>query len=208
MNVSSSIRFLISLLVLWLATSQTHADYMNWSYSTSTVPPGFSVTGDNNGSGSVQITPFGNTAGGNSISAIAFVMSASGPVTFNAQNATYTLTMHITDNTTHDSGNLTFTGSIAGGLSPTSSSLTNTFANPTQSLTLDGHVYTVSLPPSLALVDPTKPQQSLMGTVSVSNGPIAGVPEPATLVLGGLGFSLLGVGGWWKRVRQLAKQDS
>ena len=32
-------------------------------------------------------------------------------------------------------------------------------------------------------------------------GGVKAAPEPASLVLGGLGWSLLGIGGWWKRRR-------
>ncbi len=205
MNTFSSARFLISLLVLWLAARHARADYMNWSYSTSAVPPGFSVTGANNGSGAVQLTPFNNVAGGSSIAALAYQTAASTPVTFSAANTSYTLTMTITDNATHDSGSLTFVGSISGGLSPTSSSLVNTFAVTQKSLTLDGHVYTVSLPSSVALASPTSPQQDILAKVNVSNGGVQSAPEPTSLVLGGLGVCLTGLGSWWKRQRQRAR---
>lgn len=199
MNCSSA-RFLAAVLVSSLAVSQAPADFMNWSYSSSALPPGFAVTGANNSSGAVQLTPFTNAASGSSIAALAYQTSASGPVTFSAQNATYTLTMTFTDNTTHDSGSLTFTGSISGSLSPTSSTLVNTFAVTQKSLTLDGHVYTVTLPSSVSLAPPTSPQQDIFAKVSVSNGGgVQGAPEPASLILGGMGAGLVGLGGWWKR---------
>ncbi|HWG41456.1 MAG TPA: hypothetical protein VN688_01630 [Gemmataceae bacterium] len=208
MNRLSSLPLAALVVSLAAAVGSARADYLNWSYGTSTVPPGFSATGAGGGGGSVQLTPFANGAGGTSIPILAFVTSAGTPVTFNAATSTYTLTMTITDKATNDSGSLTFHGAIGGSLSPTSASLTNTFTDTQQSLTLDGHVYTVTLPPSLSLADPTKPQQSLTATVSVTNGPISGVPEPASLVLGGLGFSLLGVGGWWKRGRRPIMQTA
>jgi hypothetical protein len=208
MNRLSS-RLLATLVVSLAATvSPVRADYLNWSYSTSTVPPGFSATGAGGGGGAVQLTPFTSGVSGTSIPILAFVTSAGTPVTFNAQNSTYTLTMTITDKTTNDSGSLTFHGSIGGSLTPTSSTLTNTFTTTQESLTLDGHVYTVTLPPSVGLADPTKPQQSLVATVSVGTGVIASAPEPASLVLSGLGFSLLGMGGWWKRLRRLTAQTA
>jgi hypothetical protein len=195
---------------------------MNWSYSTSAVPPGFSVNvppdsnGNGGGGGQVQLTPYTNVAGNSSINALAYQTTATVPVTFDATKSTYVLTMTIKDNTTNGTGNLTFTGSIGGGLSPGSSTLVNTFADTTKSLTLDGHTYTVTLPASMPLAAPGSNQQNIGATVSVTDanggnggggngggggGGVQGAPEPASLVLGGLGFSLLGAGGWWKRRR-------
>jgi hypothetical protein len=185
-----------------LAASPARADFMNWSYSTSAVPPGFAVTGANNeGSGAVQLTPFSNATGGQVIPVLAYVTSATVPVTFDPQKSTYTLNMTITDNTTKDSGNLSFTGSIGGGLTPTSSTLTNTFSVAQKSLTLDGHVYTVTLPASDPLLNPLTPQRVIIAGVRVSNA-VASAPEPASLLLGGLGFTALGIGSWWRRLRR------
>ncbi len=209
-----SARLLTALMVSsMIAVGHARADFMNWSYSTAAVPPGFAVTApDGNGGGQIQLTPYTNVAGASSINALAYQTTATVPVTFTNEN--YTLTMTIKDNTTGDTGQLTFTGSISGGLSPNSSSLVNTFADTTKSLTLDGHKYTVTLPSSVSLAPTTSPQQNIVATVSVSDangggsnpggggpqgGGVQGAPEPASLVLGGLGFSLLGVGGWWKR---------
>jgi hypothetical protein len=216
-----SARLLATLMVSsMLAAGHARADFMNWSYSTSAVPPGFSVNAPgNNGGGAVQLTPYTNVAGASSINALAYQTTATVPVTFNAASSIYTLTMTIQDNTTGHTGQLTFTGSIGGGLSPTSSTLVNTFANPTESLTLDGHKFTVTLPSSMPLAAPSSNQQNIGATVSVTDagggngggnggggnggggGGVHGAPEPASLVLGGLGFSLLGAGGWWKRRR-------
>ena len=184
-----------------LAASPARADFMNWSYSTSAVPPGFAVTGANNGSGAVQLTPFSNAPGDSHIPVLAYATSATVPVTFDPQKSTYALNMTITDNTTKDSGSLSFTGSIGGGLTPTSSTLTNTFSVAQKSLTLDGHVYTVTLSASDPLVNPLTPQKNITATVSVSNA-VASAPEPASLLLGGLGFTAFGLGSWWRRLRR------
>jgi hypothetical protein len=195
--------FLVASLAAWLTAGPSRADYMNWSYSSSAVPPGFSVKGANNSGGAVQLTPFTNVAGSSAITALAYQTSATGPVTFQAANATYTLNLTITDNTTHDSGTLSFVGSISGNLSPTSSTLVDTFAVTQKSLTLDGHTYTVTLPSSVALAPPTSPQQNIMAQVSVSNVG-HGTPEPSSVLLGGLGICLTGLGSWWKRRRRAA----
>lgn len=197
-------RLLTCLIVsVALAASPARADFMNWSYSTSAVPPGFAVTGANNGSGAVQLTPFSKASGGEFIPVLAYATSATVPVTFDSQKSTYTLNMTITDNTTKDSGSLSFTGSIGGGLTPTSSTLTNTFSVAQKSLTLDGHVYTVTLSPSDPLLNPLTPQKNIMAAVRVSDA-VASAPEPASLLLGGLGFTALGIGSWWRRLRRPA----
>jgi hypothetical protein len=70
----------------------------------------------------------------------------------------------------------------------------------------------VTLPSSVALAPPSSNQQNISATVSVSNtGPGGGgngTPEPASLVLSGLGFSLFGVSSWWQRLRRPARQTA
>ena len=153
------------------------------------------------------MTDFNNAAGATSIPVIAYVTSTAltVPIVFNPQATTYTLALKITDNATHDTGTLKFNGSIGGNLSATSSTLLNTLTSASPSLTLDGHIYTVNIP-SVTLAPPTSPQQNILATVSVRNVPIgaSNTPEPTSLVLGGLGFSLFGIGGWWKRRGRLA----
>jgi hypothetical protein len=207
----SPTRFLTLLaLSAALAAGPARADFMNWTYSTSAVPPGFAATGANNGSGAVQLTPFTNAASGSSVALLAYQTSATGPVSFDPKSSTYALTMTITDTKTKDSGSLTFTGSIGGSLSPSSSSLTNTFAQTQQKLKLDGHTYTVTLPSSMSLGGPLSPQHNIIATVSVTGSGGGGptTPEPTSLVLGGLGFSAFGLAGWWKRSRRLVRQPA
>jgi hypothetical protein len=189
-----------------LAASPARADFMNWTYSSSAVPPGFSVTGANNGSGAIQLTPFTKATSGTSIPVLAYQTSSTGPVSFDPKSSTYTLTMTFTDTTTKDSASLSFTGAIGGSLSPTASSLTNTFTETSKSLTLDGHTYTVTLPSSMSLSDPTSPQHNIVASVSVTDGVSGQTPEPASLVLAGLGVSAFGLGGWWKRLRRPVRQ--
>lgn len=208
---SSLVRLSLIALASLLAVSQGRADYMNWSYSTSAVPPGFNITVPDKGSGAVQLTPYTNATSGASIPVLAYVTSATTPVTFDANNSTYTLTVTIKDLATNDTKNLTFGGAVGGNLTPTTSSLVNTFTSPSQSVTFDGHTYTVTLPSSVNLKDPSANQQNILATVSVTTGStggggVTGAPEPASCLLGSLGFALVGATGCWKRLRRRTRQ--
>jgi hypothetical protein len=106
-------------------------------------------------------------------------------------------------------------------LTATTSTVVDSFTPVTSnSLTLDGHTYTVKIP-SVTLAAPTSPQENVMASVSVTNAlpggtppppplppphpltqpPSNGTPEPTSLLLGSLGFSCFGAGCWWKRRR-------
>lgn len=202
--------FLVALSLL--CCNPAHADYMNWSYTSTPSVPGVSVGSQSPGGGAaVTLTDFTNQAGGTSIPIIAYVTNTAvtSPLTFNPSSSTYTLKLAITDNATHDTGTMTFTGAVGGTLSATSSTLTNSFAPSPNSLTLDGHVYKVTLPP-VALAPPTAPQQNIMATVSVSNAsgggvftpqppppqvhpPTSSTPEPSSVILacGAMAFMAL-----------------
>ncbi|MHB1422870.1 MAG: hypothetical protein ACYC3I_06690 [Gemmataceae bacterium] len=204
-------RFGTALLVLLAAAaSQIRADYLNWTYTSSPNVPGVSVGSSSpSGGATVTLTDFSTPQpGAASIPVIAYVTSTASttPITFGSgvdTPSTYSLALTITDGATHDSGTLTFTGSLAGALTASSSSVVASFAPvATNALTLDGHTYTVNIP-SVTLASPTSPQQNVIANVSVSNassgGGGGGVPEPASLLLGSLGLSCFGVAHLWKR---------
>jgi hypothetical protein len=209
---------LSALLVLVLvATCQTRADYLNWTYTATFQVPGISVNTPSNGGATVALTDYGTPQpGGTSIPVQAYetTTSSTTPISFN--KATYDLALKITDSATNDSGTLHFTGSLTGALSATTSTVVDSFTPVTSNaLTLDGHTYTVKIP-TVTLAPPTSPQQNVMASVSVTNAlpggtppppssspppPTTSTPEPTSLLLGSLGFSCFGTGCWWKRRR-------
>jgi hypothetical protein len=219
-----STRLGTTLLVLLATATTTQADYLNWTYTANTNVPGIAVNAKSpTGGATVSLTDFNNPqAGASKIPVIAYVTStaATTPVSFGPSSdvpPTYKLALTITDGKTHDSKTLNFTGSIAGSMTATTSSLVNTL-NPVTSkaLTLDGHTYTVTIP-AVMLAAPTSPQQNIFAMVSVSGsgvnpqtgggGGVQGAPEPTSLLLAGLGLSLLGLRDRWRILRSWARRN-
>jgi hypothetical protein len=205
-----------TIVLLAAVANPARADYLNWTYTSTPSVPGISVGAQSaSGGATVQLTDYNNAPGALSIPVAAYATATASTtaIAFNPQSSTYTLALKITDSTTHDTGTLNFNGSIAGNLSATASSLTNTLSPTSSSLTLDGHVYTVTIP-SVTLAAPLSPQQNIFASVHVGdvsgNGSVgtgdhtglSSTPEPASLVLGSLGFSFLGLSGWWNRSRR------
>jgi hypothetical protein len=204
--------FLIALAVLCGNTAR--ADYLNWTYTSNPNVPGISTGASSpNGGALVTLTNFSTPqAGAVSIPVIAYVTATSSttPINFGPSTnspSTYSLAMTITDGTTHDSGTLNFTGSLAGPLTATTSGVVNTLTPvSSNSLTLDGHSYTVTIP-QVTLAPPTSPQRDIMATVKVSTvtggtggntpapPPTTSTPEPGSIILACLGIALMGTSG-------------
>jgi hypothetical protein len=200
-----------ALLVLPASTAgQVRADYLNWTYASTPNVPGVSVNAGSNGGASVTLTDVAQ-AGATSIPIIAYETQTSSTTPINFNNATFNLALKITDGN-NASATLSFTGALNGALTATTSSLVASFAPvSSNSITFDGHTYTVTIP-SLTLGAPTNPQQDIMASVAVANGtsgggspppprPTNSTPEPASLLLAGLGLSCFGAERWWKRRR-------
>jgi hypothetical protein len=204
------------LVLIVVATCQIRADYLNWTYTATFQVPGITVNTPSNGGATVAVTDYGTPQpGGANIPVQAYETStnSTAPISFN--KATYDLALKITDSATQDSGTLHFTGSLTGTMTATTSTVVDSFTPVTSnSLTLDGHTYTVNIP-TVTLAPPTSPQQNVMASVSVTNAlpggtpppppspppPTNSTPEPTSLLIGSLGFSCFGAGCWWKRRR-------
>jgi hypothetical protein len=191
---------------------------MNWSYTSTSSVPGLAVGAlSPSGGASVSLAGFNNGSAATSIPILAYITSTSltNPIAFDPSTAKYTLGITVTDNATHDSGTLTFNGSVGGALSATTSTLSNSFAPSSSSLTLDGHLYTVTIP-SVALAPPTSPQQTIFATVRVSDGtgggtpptPTTNTPEPGGIALACMGITVHGSQALLRRLRSERRQPS
>jgi hypothetical protein len=155
----------VGVLIGLALPAGARADYMNWSYHWAlsdgpTFPSGFSNIafalhpGANTGASTIPVGNFSS----NSV--------ATSPDSFNAN---YALTLTITDNATHDHGNLTFHGLLSGSVGSSSSNATNVFSDPNQNLTLDGHVYHVSVDSTTGVAGPADGIAAIGANVSVTN---------------------------------------
>ncbi|HEY7328671.1 MAG TPA: hypothetical protein VH592_13590 [Gemmataceae bacterium] len=201
-----------ALLALSAATTgQVRADFLNWTYTSTPNVPGVSVSSGPSGGASVTLTDVSG-AGANSIPVIDAITTtaSSTPIDFN--NATFNLALKLTDDS-NASGTLNFTGSLNGSLTASTSNVVASFAPVTSnSISFDGHTYTVTIP-SLLLDPPNNPQQSILASIAVTDTPSGGdtpppppphsngTPEPTSLLLAGLGLSCFGAERWWKRRR-------
>jgi hypothetical protein len=138
-------------------------------------------------------------------------------------NGAYTLSLFLQDDLSKQSTTLTFKGAFNGTISATSANIANTFdpSKLSQSVTLGGHLYTVTLG---NYSPPGPPDASNAGSISAhvgvdeftpppttggGPGPTGNAPEPSTLVLSCLGLTSLGLAGWRKwRQKRLGESES
>jgi hypothetical protein len=216
----------LSAAVLLFGAGLAHADFTNWEYSWS-ISPGPVIKPSPDATGSVLFALDAGGPGADVIRAANVTTNSSAennsPDVFG--NVGYTLTLNLKDDSDGSTGSLDFNAKINGNLTSTGSTLTNTFTAPlTQDLNLPNHTFSVTIDPTTAsLPGPGLAVSALLDAfVNVSDpsagnppagnqggggggggaGPVASAPEPTSLFLGGLGFSALGLGCWWKRKRQ------
>ncbi len=184
---------LIPAVLVILGSGTARAEIIDFSYQWSVQPAILNGLPGSTGSvllsaaqpGNGQVTlgdPGGTTIPGATVTTTS---SATNPA--DSFNAGFTMKVLLTDTATNQSNTLTFNGTVSGTLTTTESKLTGTFNNPlTQTLTLGGHLYSVTInelfhpqpPGSAALV-----QISAGVTVTNASKPPS-TPEPSSLVLG------------------------
>lgn len=217
---NSSLRLSLVLIVGLLVGGAARADYMDWSYRWSLSPaPVLS-----SGTGTVSQALGQPGKGATRILAAAVTTSSDASAKEpDRYNKTFRLTLHLMDRATHQSGSLTFSGTIIGTLTANSAHLTETFRTPIEYLRLGKHLYEVELPRYLRLMSPgslvvptyyaavhvwnvappPKVSPRVMAAsvmmASIASVPAtASTPEPSSLVLGGLGVVLLACSALWR----------
>jgi hypothetical protein len=205
-----------------LGPSAARADLITWSFNWSGSPT--TVSGDPGATGGIFLLDPqpGHGQGNMHLAGTQLEVFSSAPAGTldHFTNRAYTESLTLTDDASHQSGTLAFTGLFNGTLTPTQANITNTFTGKTtQTLLLGGHLYTVHLdqyiPPTPATAgsfgaDITVTTNS--GTGGGGNGGGSGsggggsggdhhAPEPSSMILAGIGLASCGVA-HWKRTRR------
>jgi hypothetical protein len=193
-------------VVSLICTGVAHADPVPWSYQWT--PSTLSLTSDGPGLSKLLLSnePTGTAAGNSDIVAtnlqVLSTADPNHPDTFT--HKAYSLTLTIADNASKATGNLVFTGEFNGTASAGSAHIENTFTgSTTMTLALGNNTYIVTIGP---YTPPGPPGSTKFGAISatvvVKSGSSSTTPEPSSMVLAGLGLSLVGVVGWRKRRRR------
>jgi hypothetical protein len=201
-----------AFLVTLLAAPPARADLVSWSYNWSTTTPFVQAAGDPSSGVKVGAAGTGGPVLGNSnvvAASLSAVSGASPSSPSTVANASYSLTLTITDTASGKTGSLTFAGILNGSLSSAGSNISNTFGSTiAQSVNIGGNLYSVVLGSFVPPGPPGSPAFGAIGasvTVTGGNGGVVGgqSPEPSSLLLAGLG--LAGAAGARWRARRRAK---
>lgn len=191
-------------------------DQVQWKYNW--VPGQASVVSDNAPTGAITFTnelPTFATGSSDVVATnlrVASTLPASMPNVM-VSNGAYTLnlTLEMMENGVLYTGTHTFSGKLTGTFSSESSLVKNVFDPGSGSMhkfQLGSYDFTVTMN---AYTPPGPPNQVQTGSISahvevtLRDGPpdITDVPEPGSLILGGLALSMLGGAAWRKRRQQL-----
>lgn len=200
------IRWSALALALCFCASSARADYLDWSYSWSMIPP--SIVSKTGFSGVVGTTAFG-TGTADPVEAVTLNTFSSSSATteddITIPSSDYTLTV-----TLQDTGNpallpqvLTFTGKMWGTVSPATVDVQNNFDSTFDSVVIGEYLYKVNL---TSFKSPTVDSLgSITAQISVEqNVQVTRTPEPSSLLLAGLVVPAL----VWYRSRRKGKASA
>ncbi len=203
----------IAFVLLFLAGASTRADLVQWAYNWQ--PSATKIMADGGGSGYLTLTNDSVKTTVNSsntvITNLRSVSTATSAAPDTFTHAPVSFTMHLEDLASKATGSVTFSGFFSGMLTSTNANIAANFTSPTtQTLTLGGNTYTVSL----GLYSPPGPPDatnagSLNAVVSVTPGDGSGhiggegAAEPSTLILASLALPYFGLTGWRSRNKRV-----
>jgi hypothetical protein len=168
---------LIALLVLG-GTVQSRADFM-YQWSIAPAP----VIASGTGSVALALAQAGSGASSIPVETITTSSSATSAAP-DVYKVGYTLTLDLKDDSSSQSGALTFHGLLSGTVTATTANITNSFSDPTEQLRLGSHLYSVTLNPSLMTLAPpgasVLPQVNALVHVTNATGGSVGSPTPTT----------------------------
>jgi MYXO-CTERM domain-containing protein len=191
--------FALALSALLLGSGAARAEMVDFSYQWSIIPTTISQ-----GAGRININPADPGTASAMVNDTNPTLIPGGTLTTTSNrgspgdhfDTSYQAMVKLTDSQSSLSGSLTFSGTLFGDLTSSSSTVSSEFVSPvTQSLTLGNHVFTVTIDPTLlALPSPSSNAPSLFDAfVNVGPTTTQQTPEPASLVLGAAGLVLLGL---------------
>jgi hypothetical protein len=208
MKSCSTLLIAALLMLAPLSAPAARADMINFGYSWTVQPSSVFASG----TGSVMLAASPDGTGQATLNSTTTAQIPGANVTTNSAatspapdsfNTPFSMALKLNDPTAGQSGSLTFSGSISGSLTASSSNLNVTFTQPfTQSVDLGQHTWTVSIRPTmLGLPLPGGPAAQISALVSVSD--VVETPEPSALLLGSIACA--GLGWAARRRRQLAR---
>jgi hypothetical protein len=201
-NMKRYLSRVAAMLLLLVPAGAARADLITtWTYSWSANPISVEANGPNpSGAVNMAVTPLApgtHLTGDSDINAVnlstnSSVMGSNDTFT----HAPYSLSIHLTDLASNQSGDLTFKGEFNGTLDAATANITTTFLDPkTQSVVLGQHTYTVALN---SYVPPGGPPQTVFGAIGAhvsiadattpgaGGGGVSDAPEPSALLLAAL----------------------
>lgn len=165
-------------LSLLLAASANAQTFSHFETGTDTISAGTSTISFLKGADSGV---FGGMGGSDVVFANLDVSSTAEPTAPDVIDGAYSIVMHLTDDASSESADLTFTGSLKGPVSKISANVTNVFDAPqTQTVTLGGLLYVVTIGP----YTPPGPPGGRKGAIGAH---VSCVPEPGSMALLGMG---------------------